>query len=698
MFSSHSNRFFLVILVMMVLTWVLLITPCALAEFPGDGSGMPVVSNATSPMMNQSSNISDTPHERGGTAHNLSSMSNVLDSNRPHAPDRLIVRFKSSNASGSVSEMAASETNSIAGASIRKDFSQIGVPGLAIMQVPEGNLSQAMSAYKQNTNVEYVEPDYVLQTPDLTANESVVQSSSAVTPNDPYYGDLWGLHNTGQSSGTSGVDIDGPDAWGLTTGSSDVTIAVVDTGVEYTHPDLSANMWINSNDPVNGVDDDGNGYIDDYRGWDFANKDNDPLDDYGHGTHCAGIIGAVGNNGIGVTGVNWNVKIMPLKFLDSSGSGYTSDAISAILYANKMGADVISCSWGGSGVTRSLKDAIDASSAVVLCAAGNGGSDGVGDDNDATPFYPASYSSSNLLSVASITNTNARSSFSNYGLMSVDLGAPGSKIESTYLNQKYAYLSGTSMATPYVAGVAGLLLSKEPGLLNTQVISRIMSSTDAVPDLSGKTVSGGRVNAYRALSGAIATPTATATATPTVTATATPTATATATPTVTATATPTATATATPTATATATPTATVTATPTVTATATPTATVTTTPTVTATATPTATVTTTPTVTATATPTATVTPTMKPTQRPKGLTSFTADRTNGPAPLTVHFTDTTKGNPQYWFWDFGDGTLSTVKNPVKIYKTSGDYSVFLYVRNATNSAVGFEQDMIHVYQ
>ena len=545
---------------------------------------------------------------------------------QPHAPDRLIVRFKTSGMTALAQSTTAAGIHSMAGASVQEDFSQVGIPGLEVVQVPEARMNQAIQVYEDNPNVAYVEPDYQIQTPEITSEGSLSGSSSQVTPNDTYYPLLWGLHNSGQSGGTSGVDIDASDAWNLTTGSSHILVAVVDTGVDYTHSDLSANIWINSKDPVNGVDDDGNGYIDDYHGWDFANKDADPRDDNGHGTHCAGIMGAVGNNGIGIAGVNWKTSIMPLKFLDSSGSGYTSDAISAILYANKMGARVISCSWGGSESSQSLKDAIDASTAVVVCAAGNNGK-----DNDLTPMYPASYNSSQILSVASITRTNNRSSFSNYGLTSVDLGAPGSEIGSTYLNGTYAYLSGTSMATPHVAGVAALLLSKEPGLTNEQVISRILNTTDPVPDLAGKTVTGGRVDAYRALLGATITPTPTVTSTPTTTVTSTPTPTQTSTPII------------------------------------------------------------------TTTPTPTLTPTVTSTPVPgKMAASFVVNQTTGTLPLTVQFTDTSSGSPTRWYWNFGDGTRSTVQNPVKTYTKSGTFTVSLYARTSTISSISVKRGCVTV--
>jgi subtilisin family serine protease len=317
-----------------------------------------------------------------------------------------------------------------------------------------------------------------------------------------------------------------------------VTIALVDTGVDYTHPDLAANIWQNPGETINGIDDDGNGYIDDIRGWNFVSKTNDPMDDNGHGTHCAGTIAAVGNNGIGVCGVTWNAKIMPLKFLDSSGSGYTSDAISAILYANRMGAPIISNSWSGTGYSQSLKDAIDASSAVVVCAAGNSGA-----NSDVTPQYPAAFTSSNIISVAATNYNDKLATFSNYGAKSVDLAAPGVSIYSTTKSNGYKYLSGSSMATPHVSGVAALIKSQNPSMTAAQIESKILNNCDSLSVLSGKMVTGGRLNAAKAL-GQIPktptpTPTVTTTTTPTVTPTITPTTTSTPIPTLTTTPTPT---------------------------------------------------------------------------------------------------------------------------------------------------------------
>ena len=355
------------------------------------------------------------------------------------------------------------------------DFDEKGIAGYQVVQLPKGiSVKEAVDLYKKNPDIELAEPDYKV--------------TIEAIPNDPGYSSLWGLGS-----------ISAPQAWDLTTGSSSVIVAVIDTGVDYNHADLAANIWTNTDEiPGNGIDDDHNGYIDDVRGWNFVSNNNNPMDDHNHGTHCAGTISAVGNNGIGVTGVAWNVKIMPLKFLDSSGSGYTSAAAAAILYANANGASVLSNSWGGGGYSSSLYTAIQQSNGVVVCAAGNSNS-----NNDAYPMYPSSYNLDNIISVAAGDSSNNRASFSSYGLTSVDVAAPGVSIYSTTPGSSYGWMSGTSMATPHTAGVAALVKSRNPSLTNLQVKQFIMNNVDPLPAFSGITVTGGKINAYKAVNAVI---------------------------------------------------------------------------------------------------------------------------------------------------------------------------------------------------
>lgn len=330
-----------------------------------------------------------------------------------------------------------------------------------------------------------VEPDYIVH-------------ANAAEPSDTAFTSLWGLHNTGQNGGKADADIDAPEAWDYTTGSRSVLVGVIDTGIDHTHPDLAANMWINLNEiAANGLDDDNNGYVDDVRGWDFANNDNNPMDDHLHGTHCAGTIGGVGNNGKGVVGVCWQVSLVGLKFLSSSGSGTISDATEAVAYGTQIGVDMTSNSWGGGGYSLLLKSAIDAAGTaniLFIAAAGNESS-----NSDSEVNYPSGYDSANIIAVAATTRSDVLSYFSNYGAVTVDLAAPGSEIYSTAPSGGYATLSGTSMATPHVTGACALLLAHNPTLSPTAVKTALLSSVDPLPALKGLCVSGGRLNAARAL-------------------------------------------------------------------------------------------------------------------------------------------------------------------------------------------------------
>ncbi len=331
-----------------------------------------------------------------------------------HVEGEIIVKFINDIAANSTAlESASTIAHSKTGAIVKREFKEL--KGLQLVKMPKyESIRQALESYFQNPQIEYAEPNYIVHT--------------AATPDDTYFNNLWGLNNTGQTGGTSDADIDTPEAWDLTTGSSNVVIAVIDTGVALNHPDLSGNIWTNTGEfnCTDGVDDDNNGYIDDCHGWDFIGDDNDPTDYNGHGTHVAGTIAAVGNNSLGITGVMWQAKIMPLRFLGVSGIGTTANAISAILYANANGAHVINNSWGGGGYSQALKDAIDASNAVVVCAAGNSGV-----DTDTSPHYPSSYTSSNIIAVAATDHNDALANFSNYGATSVDVAAPGVNIYST---------------------------------------------------------------------------------------------------------------------------------------------------------------------------------------------------------------------------------------------------------------------------
>jgi len=337
--------------------------------------------------------------------------------------------------------------------------------------------------------VESVEPDHVLR---------------PMSSNDTFVGLQWGLNNTGQDirgvNGTPDVDIDAFEAWSTTTGDPNLVIAVIDSGVQWSHPDLDSNIWSNPGEIAgNGIDDDGNGYVDDIRGWDFYDNDNDPDDADGHGTHVAGTIAAESNNSQGTAGVVWQAQIMPLRFIGPFG-GSTSDAIAAIDYAVAAGCKLSNNSWGGGGFNSALQNAIssaDAAGHLFVAAAGNDGR-----NTDSQPAYPASYNNDNIISVANITNTGALSGTSNYGANTVDIGAPGTDIASLYSGSSYVWLSGTSMASPHVAGVAAMLWSVDSGLTHDEVKAAILSSATPLASMNGLSTTGGFLNAVEALAAA----------------------------------------------------------------------------------------------------------------------------------------------------------------------------------------------------
>jgi len=393
----------------------------------------------------------------------------------------------------------AEEARQALGAETIKVFSRIGAQH---WRLPKGlSVPQAVEALSRNPNVRYAEPNYV--------------HSIAATPNDPDFDQLWGLHNTGQTGGTADADIDALEAWSIATGSGDIVVGVIDSGVDYAHVDLAVNMWTNPGEtPDDGIDNDGNGYVDDVYGWDFHNNDNDPMDDRGHGTHCSGTIGAAGNNDTGVVGVNWSVKIMALKFLSAGGSGSTADAIDAVNYATMMrelhdssggtlGANIVltSNSWGGGGFSQALADAIAAGgdkNMLFIASSGNGST-----NTDANPYYPAGYDLDNIISVASTDHNDGKASSSNWGAASVDLGAPGVDVFGSLPGDAYGMKSGTSMAAPHVAGAAALTWSLAPAESYATIRDAIFEGVDPNDALrtdgSTPTVTGGRLNALGTL-------------------------------------------------------------------------------------------------------------------------------------------------------------------------------------------------------
>ena len=404
-------------------------------------------------------------------------------------PDELIVGFRSSLSLG-VQDAIVRQ----AGGATAQRFRQIDA---SLVRAPGGATGAAAKALVSDPRVRYVEPNSLV--------------SASATPNDPSYGSLWGMNNTGQTGGTPDADIDAPEAWDVATGSSSVVVGVTDSGIDFSHPDLAAQQWVNTGencgspdpsipcaDRTDGVDDDANGLVDDWRGWDWVSNDNNPFDDNSHGTHVAGTIGAVGNNGVGVVGVNWNVKIAALKFLNAAGNGSTAGAISATLYSADEGIQVSNNSWGGGPFSQPLLDAIEYGAGrgmLFVAAAGN-----FNTNTDVSPHYPSSYGADVITAVAATEHNDVKWISSNYGLTTVDLAAPGVNILSTVPAGGYQFFNGTSMATPHVAGAAALVKSRYPGATAYGLKALLMRTVDPKPSLNGVTVTGGRLNLNSAVS------------------------------------------------------------------------------------------------------------------------------------------------------------------------------------------------------
>jgi len=350
-------------------------------------------------------------YANGNTANSVNVINNVSSADE-FAAGKVIVAFKEGyNISADSNEINAIGLSSLEVESVR-ELGKAKKPGNTNSISEENNkkktllislkdkskeaVERAIEELKKQSCVAYAEPDYLLQAVDTT-------------PNDAYYGSLYGMSKIGA-----------PKAWDKCTGSDKIVVGVIDTGIDYSHPDLAGNIWTNPGEIAgDGIDNDNNGYIDDIHGWDFCNDDNDPMDDNSHGTHCAGTIAGVGNNGTGVVGVSWNTKVAALKFLGASGGGSTSDAIDAVNYANAMGFDLTSNSWSGSSYSQALVDAINGGCLFVAAAGNNGDL-----DNDIYPRYPATYDLENILSVAVTDSNDILASFSHYGATSVDLAEP----------------------------------------------------------------------------------------------------------------------------------------------------------------------------------------------------------------------------------------------------------------------------------
>ena len=416
------------------------------------------------------------------------------------AEPEVLVRFRSNISMAEVKKLAGRYNDNV------EDSLEIVSGLVAIDDLDNADAESVARQYASLTDVvEYAQPNYQIDLGNPEYREVTSRSAEVPggpsQPNDEYFGDQWALNNQGQNGGKAKADIDAVRAWSKTHGSEDVVVAVLDTGVDYTHSDLVQNMWLRPDNVVPYTDAQ-LGTIDDSRGFNAVENSSDPMDENGHGTHCAGIIGAEGDNQIGIAGVNWNVQIMPLKFLGRGGFGSTKNAIEAINYAvdrKQKGVNirVISASWGSTQRSRALEDAIRAAGEngiLFVAAAGNDGG-----DNDKRPHFPSNYDLPNVISVAALDNSDLLTSFSNFGAKTVHVAAPGKDIVSTWLNEGYREASGTSMATPHVAGLAALILANEPELTVKELRERILGSVDTLDILGGRIFSAGRINAAKAL-------------------------------------------------------------------------------------------------------------------------------------------------------------------------------------------------------
>jgi subtilisin family serine protease len=396
-------------------------------------------------------------------------------------PSRILIRPQTGADPGQLKELHRQT-----GAQVLRQFHQMD--GIQVLQLgPGATVPQWIMLYEQSGLVDFAEPDYRLRL--------------ATAPNDPRYldGSLWHLHNTGQSGGVADADIDAPEAWATLRQATNIIVAIVDTGVRYTHEDLAPNMWVNPGEIADGKDTDGNGYIDDIHGINAAANNGNPIDINGHGTQVAGLVGAVGNNAKGVTGVAWSVRLMALRFFDDAENGYVSDAVECFDYARANGAHIINASFGSPSYSSSFFSAINScrnAGIIVVAAAGN---DGL--DTDTTPYYPACYNLDNIVALSATTRTDTLASYSNYGATSIDLAAPGSDLYTTYNSSDASYVrnSGTSFAAPVTAGAFALLKARYPADSHLQLIERVLSTVDPLPSLSGKTITGGRLNLASAL-------------------------------------------------------------------------------------------------------------------------------------------------------------------------------------------------------
>ncbi len=412
-----------------------------------------------------------------------SKKSTKFNSTYPHVPDEIIVTLEKSGMESSLRTVIAQR---------KAELVRLNEETYLIRFARDTELESEAETLAALPHIRSIEVNQIYHLTDIV-------------PNDPGFSKTYGMKNSGQQGGVAGADIGAAEAWMLTTGSRSVRVGIIDSGVDYQHPDLKANIWENPGETgldtqgqdkrTNGKDDDEDGFVDDWHGWDFFNNDNDPMDDNSHGTHVAGTIGAVGNNGIGVAGVNWAVSMVPIKIFSGAGETSVDVIVRGIDYANRLGLKVTNNSWGGGGFSDAIYNSIkkaDEKGLLFIAAAGN---DGV--DIDATPFYPASYALSNIINVASINRMDKLSSFSNYGAKTVMVAAPGEDIYSTVPGNAYGVKSGTSMATPHVTGLVALAMARFPNAAAADLKAKLQFSS-IVTDALRRRISFGRINASSA--------------------------------------------------------------------------------------------------------------------------------------------------------------------------------------------------------
>jgi len=404
----------------------------------------------------------------GGVSHAAMPNNNGV-SGKDYEPGELIVKYRSGG------KERRGEFHRRHGSNKMKEFSSYEMERVKVRA--GSTVTDALSEFESDPDVEYAEPNFRVQ--------------ALTVPTDPSFTQLWGMEK-----------INAPAAWNITTGSAEVVVAVIDSGIDVNHTDLKGNLWTNTLE-LNGkpgVDDDNNGIVDDIHGYNAISGGGDLTDDVGHGTHVAGTIGAAGNNSVGVAGVNWNVRIMSCKFLAAVGGGTAADAIDCLHYIEQMkrrGVNIVASnnSWGGGGYSRALSDAIAAQQEILFIVAG--GNDGT--NSDVTPTYPACYDLPNVVAVAATTATDSMATFSQYGRHTVHVAAPGSAIYSTSPGNTYATHSGTSMATPHVTGLAALIKAAKPDADWRGIKNLILTGGNPLPALAGKTVTGRQIDAFGSL-------------------------------------------------------------------------------------------------------------------------------------------------------------------------------------------------------